>query len=263
MHRPSTLIALLALLNFVAPARPQSAQSKAATSTFEVISVRPSEHEVGPDYNNQITSLPGEFTGRNVTLKRLIAEAWRRQMSQVIGPSWLERNEYDISARLPEGATNDQIPTMLRGLLVDRFGLKEHDETRQMRVYELTVAPGGPHIHPVQPGAVTEGEGGGGFHFHGDMRQLADLLTIQFSIPTPANPTEPVRAGGTPIPVIDKTGLQGTYDFSVGFKPELGTDMFTSWKRALADELGLKIDSRKGDVPVVVVDDAAKMPTAN
>ena len=129
-----------------------------------------------------------------------------------------------------------------------------------MRAYELETAKGGPKIQPVEMGKTSAG--GSGFHFRGDMRQLADLLTIQFSIPAPESPGAPVRAGGTPIPVLDKTGLKGTYDFSVDMRPEMGTDMFAAWKRAL-DQLGLKIESRKGDVPVVVVDDASKVPTAN
>jgi len=254
--RPLPLIALFISLNLIPSARPQS-----GSPSFEVVSVRPSQHEIGPDYNNQITNSAGTFNGRNVTLKRLIADAWRCQLSQVIGPSWLDRNEYDISARLPDGAKSDQIPLMLRGLLTNRFQLKEHQETRQMRVYELTVTQGSARIHPVQP--EDKSTASGGFHFRGEMRQFADLLAVQFSIPAPTSPTEPVRAGGPPIPVLDKTGLQGVYDISVDIKPELGTDMFTSWKRALEDQLGLKIDSLKGEVEVVVIDDAAKVPTAN
>jgi uncharacterized protein (TIGR03435 family) len=63
--------------------------------------------------------------------------------------------------------------------------------------------------------------------------------------------------------VVDKTGLQGIFDFSVDIHPELGTDMFTSWQRALQDQLGLKIESRKGNVAVLAVDAADKMPTEN
>jgi uncharacterized protein (TIGR03435 family) len=256
MHRPQSSIALLALLTIAAFAHAQPRQP-----SFEVVSVRPSQQQVGPDYNNQITYSATGFTGRNVTLKRLVAEAWRCQMSQVIGPPWLDRNEYDIAARLPDGAASEQIPLMLRSFLSDRFHLKEHTETRPMRVYELTVAPGGPRIHPVQPGDGALA--GQGFHFRGDMRQFADLLTIQFSIPAAASPSEPVRAGGSPIPVLDKTGLQGTYDFRVDLGRELGTDGFTLWKRALEGQLGLKIDSQKTGVAVVIVDDALKVPTAN
>jgi len=269
--RPLFPIALFALLNCAAWAQPQSIQPQtthqhAGQLSFEVVSVRPSQHEVGPDYNNQITYSASGFTARNVTLKRLVADAWHCQLSQVVGPTWLGRNEYDIAARLPDGATKEQISPMLPSLLFDRFGLKEHGETRQMRVYELTVAPGGPRIHPVELHPLEPRDAaivGSGFHFRGDMREFADLLTVQFSIPAAVNPTEPVRAGGSPIPVLDKTGLQGIYEFSVGPGRELGTDGFTGWKRVLEDQLGLKIDSRKADVAVVIVDDAVRIPTTN
>jgi uncharacterized protein (TIGR03435 family) len=63
--------------------------------------------------------------------------------------------------------------------------------------------------------------------------------------------------------VLDKTGLPGIFDFNVDIHPELGTDMFTSWQRALEDQLGLRIESRKENVPVLVVDEATKIPTEN
>jgi uncharacterized protein (TIGR03435 family) len=254
--RPPPLTTLASLLSVIAFALPQP-----TSPSFDVASVRPSEHEVGPDYNNQITYSPAGFTARNVTLRRLVAEAWHCQMNQVLGPPWLDHNEYDITARTPEGTTHEQISMMLRALLVDRFRLKQHDDTRQMRVYELAIGEAGPKIHPIDEG--TTAPAGSGFHFRGDMRQFADLLAVQFSIPAPDSPGVPVRAGGSQIPVLDKTGLQGIYEFSVDSRPELGTDTFTAWKRALADQLGLKIESRKEDVSVVVVDDAAKIPAAN
>ena len=252
----SPLSVPLALLS-VAPI----AFTQVAQPSFDVASVRPSQQEVGPDYNNQITSSRAEFAGRNVTLKRLVAEAWQCQLNQVLGPAWIDHNEYDVAARLPEGASKEQISLMLRGLLAERFHLKEHSEVRPMHVYELTAGQGGPRIHPAQQ--LSAAPAGQGFHFRGDMRQLADLLTVQFSIPAADNPSAPSRAGGSPTPVLDKTGLDGVYEFSVDLRPELGTDAFTGWKRALEEQLGLKIESRKADVAVVVVDDAAKMPAEN
>jgi uncharacterized protein (TIGR03435 family) len=238
-----------------------TAFAQATQSAFEVASVRPSQHEVGPDYNNQITYSPDRFIARNVTLKRLIAEAWRCQIDQVEGPPWLDRNEYDVEARVPEGKSSDQIPVMLRSLLFERFHLKEHSETRQMRVYVLNVGEGGPKIQPVQAGKQTTG--GPGLHFQGDMRHFADLLAVQFSIPAADNPTVPSKAGGSLIPVLDKTGLAGVYEFNVDVRPELGTDSFTAWKRALEDQLGLKIESQKSGVPVIVVEDVDRIPTQN
>lgn len=238
-------------------------QSKAPPPTFEVASVRPSQHEVGPDYNNQITYSGDRFTGKNVTLKRLVAESWHCQMSQVSGPPWIDRNEYDVEARVPAGAQHDQIAVMLRMFLYERFHLKEHTGKRLGRVYELKVGKSGAKIQPVGSGTANAATGSG-FHFHGDMRQFADLLAVQFSMPAPESPDVPVRAGGKVRPVIDKTGLQGIYDFSVEQHPELGTDAFTAWKRALEDQLGLDIvDNGKADFLVVFVDDADKVPTAN
>ena len=240
-------------------------RAQIAPPSFEVASVRPSQREVGPDYNNRITYSPGEFTGHNVTLKRLIAESWHCELKQEIGPPWLDRNEYEVEARLPDGASDKQIPAMLGLLLQDRFALKAHRETRPMRVYELTAGKNGPKIHADQAvsahaPATTPGAG---MHFQGDMREFADFLAVQFSIPAPENPNTPVKAGGPSIPVLDKTGLEGTYNFSVDIHPEQGTDAFTSWKRALEEQLGLKVETRMAAVPVVVVDDAAKIPTEN
>ena len=256
----SMRLPVLTLLLFV-PGVLACAQEPSAQPKFEVASVRASQHEVGPDYNNQIAVSSAGFSGRNVTLKRMIADAWHCQLNQVVGPPWLGHNEYDIEARVPDGASREQIPLMLRSLLSDRFHLKQHGESRAMRVYELTQGPGGAKIHPAQPGDALAP--GAGFHFHGDMRQLADLLAVQFSIPAADNPSAPVRAGGTTIPVLDKTGLEGVYDFNVDIRPELGTDAFTAWKRALDEQLGLKIESRQTEVAVVVVDDVAKVPTEN
>jgi uncharacterized protein (TIGR03435 family) len=256
MRLPLIVAALVLLTAFPA------SWSQAAKASFEVASVRPSQHEVGPDYNNQITYAADRFTGKNVTLKRLIAEGWNCQMNQVAGPPWIDHSEYDVEARVPVGTDKKQVALMIRGLLSERFHLKEHTEDRQMRVYELTVAKGGLKIQPMKAGTADTAVGPG-FHFRGDMRQFADLLAVQFSIPAASDPNTPVRAGGTTIPVLNKTGLEGIYDFSVDQRPELGTDAFTGWKRVLEEQLGLEIESRKAEVPVIVVDDAEKAPTAN
>jgi uncharacterized protein (TIGR03435 family) len=236
-------------------------QAAVTTPAFDVASVRPNLHPVGPDYNNQIKYSPTGITARNVTLKRLVAEAYHLQLNQVLGPSWLDQNEYDIDARAAGDSTREQMALMLRGLVAARFHLTEHSETREMRVYELVVGKSGPKIKPWNGGEIARN--GGGFHFRGDLRQFADLLAVQLSIPAPENPSEPARASASQVPVLDKTGLQGVYDFSVGIRPELGTDMFTAWQRALEYQLGLRIESRKGDVAVLVVDGASKIPTEN
>jgi uncharacterized protein (TIGR03435 family) len=216
---------------------------------------------VGPDYNNQLTYSPSGITARNVTVKRLLAEAYHLQLSQVIGPRWIGQNEYDIDAKSAGAVTREQIAMMLRNLLAERFKLTRHSENREMRAYELKVGKSGLKIRPASHGEAVSAAPG--FHFHGDMREFADLLSVQLTIPAADNPAEPVRASATQIPVLDETGMHGIFDFTVDMHPELGTDMFALWHRTLEDQLGLRIEGRKGNVPVLVVDEALKVPTEN
>jgi hypothetical protein len=78
---------------------------------------------------------------------------------------------------------------------------------------------------------------GAGFYFHRDLRKFADLLAVQFSIPAAENPSEPARASvrRSQIPVLEKTALTSTFDFSVAMHSELGTDGFASWQRVLQE----------------------------
>ncbi len=236
-------------------------QASTTAPAFDVASVRPSQHLVGPDYNNQLSYSPTGITGTNVTLQRLVAEAYHLQLNQVLGPSWLDKNEYDVEAKATGVVTREQMALMLRSLVADRFKLTQHSEMREMRVYELVVAKSGPKIRPAGDGENPTARAG--LHFHGDLRQFADLLAVQLSIPASDNPAEPARASASPISVLDKTGLPGIFDFTVDIHPELGTDMFTSWQRVLEDQLGLRIEGRKGNVAVLVVDQAARIPTEN
>ncbi len=237
---------------------------QAAAPAFDVVSVKPCQSSVGPDYNNRLTYSPTEFTARNATLKRLIADAYGLQLDQISGPSWLDQNEYDVDARTTQASTRNQMEEMLRSVLSERFNLVEHTVMREMRVYALVVASTGLKIRPADERDSIEPRAG--FHFRGDMRQFADLLALQFSIPAAENPNQPSRASlanESQIPVIDETGLTGIFDFNVDMHPELGIDMFTSWQRALRDQLGLRVEPRKDNVTVLVIDSAARIPTAN
>lgn len=245
----------LLLLAITAGAQPPS------TASFEVASIKSNQHLVGPDYNNHIAISPSGFTAHNATLRRLIAEAYALQLRQISGPDWLDQNEYEIEARTSAASERAAVALMLRSLLSERFHLKQHRETREMRVYVLVVAPSGAKIHPA---TAPEAPGrAGGFHFRGDMRRFADFLAVQFSIPAAVNPAEPVRAGGPMLPVLDRTGLQGDYDFTADIRPEMGVDSFTLWKRALREQLGLNLESRREPVEILVIDEAAKTPAAN
>jgi uncharacterized protein (TIGR03435 family) len=233
----------------------------AQPATFEIASVKASPRRLGPDYNNQLTILPSRFTGRNVTLRLLIAEANGVQKNQVAGPRWLDENEYEIEAKTETEVSRDRLRSMLSILLVERFHLKQHMEQRTMRAYELVVDKGGPKVRLTKSG--TPAASNNGYPFHGEMRQLADLIAIQLTISVPADPTRPGIAGGSPPVVKDKTGLEGIYDLAIDIRPEPGADMFTLWQRYAQERLGLKLEATRGPVPVVVVDSAERTPEAN
>jgi len=217
---------------------------------FDVASVKPSQTQKGIDDRGHVIIAEDRVTGRNVTLKDLIAAAYHVQHHQVSGgPRWLDSDEFDIEAK-----GSGQTRPMLQALLTERFHLALRKEERDLKVQALIVDKGGPKFDKTK---------GGGQHFHGDMQQFADLLAIQATIPAPADPTSPAIASSAPIPVIDKTGLEGVFDFSVDLKPELGTDRFTQWQRALKEQLGLKLESQKSKVEILVVVSADRIPAAN
>ena len=91
------------------------------------------------------------------------------------------------------------------------------------------------------------------------------FVSLFCSLPPIHSPrTEAKRiAVGAPIPVLDKTGLSGIYDFAVDIRPEAGTNVFAVWQRVLRDQLGLRLESGRADVSVVVVDNALQVPIAN
>src|SRR5580658_6831971 len=89
---------------------------------FDVASVKPSAKPVGPDYNNQITIGPSTFSGKNVTLKRLIVQAYGVTPPQVFaGPKWLDESEYDVEAKADRAVSRAQLRAMLQPLLAARF----------------------------------------------------------------------------------------------------------------------------------------------
>lgn len=236
--------------------------STAFAQSFDVASVKASPHTVGKDYRGSVVLGPNRVSGRNVSLRALIVEAYHVQPFQVTGgPGWLDLDEFDLDARPGATATKDQLRSMLVALLAERFHLQLHRDAKEMRVYALSVDKGGPKLHPatgeLRPTTSPQ-------NFHGDMRQFANLISIGLSIPTVDDPTRPAIASGAPVPVVDKTGLDGNYDISVNLRPDdTAGDSFIRWQRALRDELGLKLETQRAPVELLVVDRAERIPTAN
>jgi len=236
-----------------------------AQAGFEVVSIKPSD----PLSNSMHMGLGsgGGFEASGVTLRILIQQAYDVRNFQIVGgPGWIDTDKYDFLARDeakgPSEADlmntteakrvefRDQLQAKLRMALADRFQLKAHRETKELPVYVLTVAKGGVRI----PAAPDDGRGDGTLSSgraddgktqikatHLPVLNLARFLSSQ--------------VGRT---VIDKTGLAGKYDFQLNFAPDMGDISGPSLFTALQEQLGLKLDSEKGPVEVVVIDSVEK-----
>ena len=117
---------------------------------FEVASVKPAAPTTGNVVMRRMDNPdPGMVSFSNVTLKMMIATAYNVKDYQVTGPDWLASGGFDVKAKIPAGASKEQIPSMLQALLADRFKLALHRETRNLSVYALVVGKNGPKLKEV------------------------------------------------------------------------------------------------------------------
>jgi uncharacterized protein (TIGR03435 family) len=220
-----------------------------------------------------------------VGLRGLLALAYGVERYQVIGPDWLDSERYDVNATIRPGAAKEEVNAMLRNLLAERFHLSLHHETRDMPVYELTIGKGGPKglkasvedpsPLPATPEPLQKDKNG--------LPQLAPgrpsiLITSQKGVVRLTVRTSTLAAFANfltnsqlRLPVVDKTGLTGAYDFVLDFAPELPPSPNGQQPQAdapgivlaLGDQIGLRLEQRKGPVDVLVVDHADKIPAEN
>ena len=226
---------------------------------FEVASIKPSEP--GATGGGIRPLLGGRtYIARNVPVRLMIKLMYKITDSQISGgPDWMNAALFDIEARAPRASNIDDLHEMFKNLLAERFGLRFHNETRELPLFALTVDKSGSRmkisesnkefeipIQPVARGKIT-GE-------RVPMPYFAWFLSQQLN-----------------QPVVDKTGLDRFYDFQLEWRPEApvgvdapsgdtsdAPDFFT----ALRQELGLKLEKQKGPVQVMMIDHLDK-PSAN
>jgi uncharacterized protein (TIGR03435 family) len=244
---------------------------------FEVAAIK--ESKSGAEGSNSNTS-NGRFTASNVTLKNVMQyQAYGIPASRILdGPKWIDSARFDIEAKA-DGSVMEQLKTldrkqrgaqmrtMFQQLLAERFKLAVHWETRELPVYALVVAKGGPKLQ-----ATKDVNGGSGSSSNGDqsgmqltvtnrtLAELAETLTQELSRELGRN-------------VVDKTGIEGKYDVTLkwtrgtdtapvsgdtGLPPDSAPSIFT----AIQEQLGLKLEPAKGPVQVLVIDHA-EMPSEN
>jgi len=137
----------------------------AQTAAFEVASVKPA----APLDRGQILSGEAHVGMKidaarvdigSMSLADLIRVAYRVKPYQISGPDWMASERFDVLAKMPEGATSDQVPEMLQALLAERFKLTVHRESKEHAVYALVVGKNGPKLKESLPDADAPGSGG-------------------------------------------------------------------------------------------------------
>jgi len=243
---------------------------------FDVASVKPNKSG-SPTSSGRSTK--GSVDFRNMQLRFLISNAFGVRPTRVIGgPGWIDTERYDIAARAPENTTDEQLSLMLRRLLVERFRLAAKMESREQPAYALVLAREdgrlGPNLlmsvdcdkraqfppAPPRPGATQLAAMPCGSRRWNDGRETV------------------IQAGAQPIArlarfldgmnnreVLERTNLSGTFTFELRFAPPTLSDASTdaglpSLFAALDEQLGLKLESTRAPVDVVVID-SVERPT--
>jgi uncharacterized protein (TIGR03435 family) len=203
----------------------------AAPPAFEVASIKVSEP--APMGRMMIRmGVDAEMLRYNgVPLREIIRIAYRVKDFQIEGPDWLESARYDIVAKLPEGATEEQVPEMLQALLAERFQLQLHKERKEHGVLVLVPGKDGAKLKPAEvqaaaPGAAGPGGPpapgrGGPAMGRGMMRMMMSPQGMVVTAPstTLSNLAE-ILSRFTERPILDETGIQGEYAFEFTFQPE-------------------------------------------
>jgi len=224
---------------------------------FEVASVKKAEGGTGPgDIARNMDSSPGHFAMRNVPLRFAIEWAYDLKDYQVSGPDWIKADDrFDIIATAGGPAPDSQMRQMLQSVLIERFQMKSHRETKELPAYVLLPGRGEAKVKEITDDA-TPSIGGGtpdAVQFHSQpISRFTFMLTRRLD-----------------RPVLDQTGLKGKYDWTIdlsglgfnGREPEHpgGPSIFSAIQR----DMNLRLESRKEPIEILVIDSVSRNPTAN
>jgi uncharacterized protein (TIGR03435 family) len=237
---------------------------------FEVASIKPHPRAQGRGsaVPQTLRVEPTRLNYTNASLLACIQAAYgipgegRPDYRIVGGPDWLTTERFDIDAKSDGPAGSEQMMQMLQTLLADRFKLKAHHETRELRAYALTTVKSEPKIARAKLDETEmflqrrkDDPAGAAQELvvqRNTLSRFADYLARQFS-----------------QPVIDKTGLQGDYSFTLHWVPDVNPpisplDVFgPAGSRAMEDQLGLRLEPIRANVEVLVIDHVERIPTEN
>jgi len=238
-----------------------SGQADSPVGSFEVASIRP---RVGPYSRIGVSTSGPRLRAEAMTVRALILYAYDVQNSRLPSTAALSAvgdTPYDVEAKAEgeRAPTQAEFRQLMRSLLADRFRLKLHHEMRPTAIYALIVGRGGPKFKESTPGASTTG--------HTGISGPNNVLTL------PASTMEGfvrslANAAFLDRPVVDRTGLSGTYEIRLTYTPEnrIGRavsdpaeiTVFT----AVSEQLGLRLVPQQAELLHLVVDHVEK-PTGN
>jgi uncharacterized protein (TIGR03435 family) len=237
-----------------APVQPQETSREALA--FEVATIKPNGSGGG---GSSTDSTNGLLRITNQTLRNFIQYAYNVRDFQISGgPSWMGSDRYDIAAKPESPAHDQQIKQMLQTLLSDRFQLRFHRETREGAGFALVVGKNGPRLQPARESnssGITSGRNSstGLLTLSGKRASLDEIA---------AN-----LAARLERPVFNKTGLAGKFDFELSWVQDLtpsgagvpspsasGPSLVT----AVQEQLGLRLESQKGPVDILVIDQVSR-----
>ena len=263
---------------------------------FEVASIRPSQ-STGSDRVDAGLRMDGSQARFGaLSLKNLIERAYKVQPNLITGPDWISSKRFDISAKLPDGSTVDQIPEMLQSLLAERFDLKIHNEKKDVPAYALVLGKAPLKLKELPPDAQPQGNNGAvnvavsgsvqgvsmdlgngsSYLFANDQFQFTKVsMDVMASL----------LSRFLDRPVVNMTNLPGNYSLTL---PVTQQDYYILLTRSGAnagvvlpaqalpllgltpaslfdalDQQGLHIDSRNLPLDMIVVDQASQTPTEN
>jgi uncharacterized protein (TIGR03435 family) len=263
-----------------------AAQTPDSQVVFEVATVK---HGAPGDYSASGSGGPGthdptRYSVENYPMSSLLEMAYGISSYQLSGPRWLDEERFTVTAKVPEGATREQLGLMMRNLLTERFKLAAHFTKKEVPGYQLVVARGGPKL-AASPGDPTQNDDPTkpppSFKWTLDKEGYPELPPGRHYSMAIDNDRARWRFGdesmehfagilGNQIhqPIVNATGLTGKYDFVVSWsyaamQPSATADSGPSIFAAIQEQLGLKLESGKTPVDTLVIDHIERAPSEN
>jgi uncharacterized protein (TIGR03435 family) len=211
--------------------------------SFDVATVKPSDAVKNAGMTSG-WSISSSQNGLKImgSLQTFIKYAYGVEDVQISGgPPWLDRDIWEMNAKAAHQVKVDDLKKMMQSLLADRFKLAVHPETRELPVFSLVLAKSGSRL------AAGDESKRGSFSYGGTfLRGTMDSASLASRLTSTLHRT-----------VVDNTGLHGVWEINLTWAPDdaaAGPSLFT----AIQEQLGLRLESAKGPVQVLIVDRAEK-----